>query len=119
MQTLRTTVAQFTQATLDDLRSHVHGEVLTPGDSRYEETRRGWNLAVDQHPALIIVAQQAEDVVAGVRFANKAGLGIGVQSTGHGVIRPADGNLLIAMGAVTPPGSPPVGALLRCTGVIA
>ena len=31
----------------------------------------------------------------------------------------AEGNLLIAIGAVTPPGSPPVGALLRCTGVIA
>lgn len=95
MQTLRTTVAQLTRASLDDLRAQVQGEVLTPGDARYEEARRAWNLSVEQHPALIVVALQAADVAAAVRFAGKAGLGVAVQSTGHGIMRPADGNLLI------------------------
>ena len=101
MQTLRTTVAQFTQASLSDLRSQIQGEVLTPGEARYEDARQAWNLAVDQHPALIVVALQPSDVVAAVQFAGKAGLGIGVQTTGHGVIRPADGNLLIITSRMT------------------
>ncbi len=95
MRTLRTTVSQLTQASLDDLRSHIQGDVLIPGDSRYEDARKTWNRALDQHPALIIVAHHAPDVVAAVRFASRAGLGISIQSTGHGVVRPADGNLLI------------------------
>lgn len=101
MQTLRTTVAQLTQASLDDLRAQVQGEVLTPGDSRYEEARKAWNLSINQHPALIVVALQPADIVAAVRFAGKAGLGIGVQSTGHGVVRPVDGNLLIITSRMT------------------
>lgn len=95
MRMLRTTVAQLTQASLDDLRLRIQGDVLTPGDARYEDARKTWNRALDQHPALIIVAQHASDVVAAVRFASKANLGISIQSTGHGVILPADGNLLI------------------------
>ncbi len=101
MHTLRTTVAQFTQGSLTELSSQIQGEVLTPGEARYEEARKAWNLSVNQHPALIVVAHQPSDVVAAVRFAGKAGLGIGVQSTGHGVIRPADGNLLIITSRMT------------------
>ncbi len=101
MQTLRTTVAQFTQASLTDLRSQIQGEVLTPGEAGYENARQAWNLALDQHPALIVVAHRPSDVVAAVRFAARAGLGIGVQSTGHGVVRPADGNLLIITSRMT------------------
>lgn len=77
------------------LKQHVSGSVLTPADADYETTRRGWNLAVDQHPALIVVAESAADVVAGVNFAREAGLGVGVQSTGHGVHQPADDHVLI------------------------
>ncbi len=101
METLRTTVAQLTQASLNELRSQVRGEVLTPGDSRYEEARKAWNLAVSQHPALIVVAHNASDVMVAVRFAEKAGLGIGVQSTGHGTVRSADGHLLIVTSRMT------------------
>jgi len=69
--------------------------VLTPDDAGYDAARMGWNVAVQQHPALIVVANSAADVAAAVRFASKQGLGVAVRSTGHGVIRPADDNLLI------------------------
>ncbi|HKD76848.1 MAG TPA: FAD-binding protein, partial [Ktedonobacterales bacterium] len=59
------------------------------------QVRRGWNRLIDQHPALILVAANSQDVVAGVRFAREAGLGMGVQGTGHGVQHPADDHLLI------------------------
>lgn len=79
----------------EQLQSQVSGLVLTPDSGDYEQARRGWNRTVDQHPALILVADDAQDVVAGVRFACDHGLGVGVQLTGHGVQHPADGQLLI------------------------
>jgi FAD/FMN-containing dehydrogenase len=78
-----------------ELQEGIAGSVLTPDDPGYEETRRGWNLSIDQHPALIVVAEYAQDVVATVRFAREAGLGVGIQSTGHGIQHPADNSLLI------------------------
>jgi FAD/FMN-containing dehydrogenase len=80
---------------LHQLSDQVSGKVLFPGDPDYDKTRRGWNLTVDQHPALILVAADVEDVIAGVRFANAQNLGVAVQITGHGVKFPADDNLLI------------------------
>jgi FAD/FMN-containing dehydrogenase len=77
------------------LQQRLVGRLLTPEDPDYEQTRRGWNLSIDQRPALILVAGHAQDVVAGVRFAQEAGLGVGVQLTGHGVQHPADDHLLI------------------------
>jgi FAD/FMN-containing dehydrogenase len=83
------------------LERNVSGSVLTPDDADYEATRRGWNLSIDQHPALILVAEDARDVAAGVRFARDEGLGVGVQLTGHGVQHPADSSLLIVTARMT------------------
>lgn len=77
------------------LQKQVAGTILTPNDPAYEQARRGWNLTIEQHPALILVAAHAQDVVAGVRFANEQGLAIGIKSTGHGIHYPADDSLLI------------------------
>lgn len=84
-----------TIASADQLRNQIAGIVLTPNDPDYEQKRRAWDLTLEQHPALILIPQNAEDVAAGVRFARDAGLGIAIQSTGHGTLYPADDNLLI------------------------
>ena len=80
---------------LEQLEEEVCGAVWLPGDPGYDAARRTWNLTVDQHPAVIVVAERADDVAAAVRYANQVGLGIAVQSTGHGVLRAADDALLI------------------------
>ena len=41
-------------ATIEQLRSAVGGEVITPEDAAYEEARRVWNGMIDRHPALIV-----------------------------------------------------------------
>jgi hypothetical protein len=76
-------------------RKEIAGRVLLPGDSDYDQARQGWNRSIEQHPALILVAQSAQDVVAGVRFAGEHGLSVGVKSTGHGIQYPADNHLLV------------------------
>jgi FAD/FMN-containing dehydrogenase len=77
------------------LAARLPGKVYLPSDSQYEEARQAWNLTVDQRPEVIVYVESLEDVVEAVSFARQNGLGIAVQSTGHGVIRAADGAMLI------------------------
>ena len=69
---------------VDQLKAAFVGSVITPADADYDKVRRGYNLSIDHHPALVLVPQSAQDVVAGVRFARDNGLGIAILSTGHG-----------------------------------
>jgi hypothetical protein len=82
------------------LQAHIQGKVITPDDPQYGDARKAWNLRVDQRPAAIVVAENAADVVAAVGFAGREDLGVAVQSTGHGIVRPADGSLLIITSAM-------------------
>jgi FAD/FMN-containing dehydrogenase len=43
----------------------------------------------------MLIAHNAADIAAGIRFAHASGLSIAVQSTGHGMLYPADDSLLI------------------------
>ena len=80
---------------VEDLRAHLHGSLLRPGEEGYEEGSAAWNLNARQSPAVVVLAEDAEDVLLAVRFAGDAGLGVGVMATGHGVGTPADGGVLI------------------------
>ncbi|MCC7446051.1 MAG: FAD-binding oxidoreductase [Anaerolineae bacterium] len=75
--------------------------MLVPGDTGYDAARRAWNLTVDQHPALIVVAGNTSDIVEAVRFARQNGLSVAIMSTGHGIVLPADNSLLIVTSRMT------------------
>ncbi len=59
------------------------GTVVTPDDQSWDEARQAWNLAVDQRPAAVAVAQSADDVAAVVTSARQHGLRVAAQGTGH------------------------------------
>ena len=80
----------ITEEAIKTLRLQVQGAVFVPGDEGYDDAGRAWNLSVQQHPAVIVAVRTATDVAAAVGFARQQGLGVSVQSTGHGVVRPAD-----------------------------
>jgi FAD/FMN-containing dehydrogenase len=82
-------------STLQTLRAGLRGTAHAPGEEGYEEASRAWNLAAHQRPALVVVAGGAADVMAAVRFAREAGMGVGVMATGHGVGAACDGGVLI------------------------
>ena len=86
--------------TRQTLANRLRGTVTAPGDPGYDAARAAWNLAVDQHPAIVVAAADEADVATAVRFAGEHGLGVAVQATGHGVARPADGALLLSTGAM-------------------
>jgi FAD/FMN-containing dehydrogenase len=80
---------------LEELRAGLRGTAYTPGDEGYDGARSAWNLAADQRPALVVMAEDAADVVAAVRLARKRGLGVGVMATGHGVASLPHGGILV------------------------
>ncbi|HEX3962385.1 MAG TPA: FAD-binding protein [Trebonia sp.] len=68
----------------DDLRRALTGPVLVPGEDGFEQGRRPWNLAIDQQVRAVVVAVDAHDVSALVRYARRNGLTITAQPSGHG-----------------------------------
>ncbi len=82
-------------STLETLRAGLRGSAHAPGEEGYDEASRAWNLAAHQQPALVVVAGGAADVMAAVRFAREAGMGVGVMATGHGVGAACDGGVLV------------------------
>ncbi len=74
------------EATIQELRESVRGEVLTPADDRYAEACRVWNGAHDSHyPALVVRCTGAADVISAVGFARSNDLTIAVRGGGHSV----------------------------------
>lgn len=58
---------------LEELRTQLRGDVYVPGDEGYDGARAAWNLNAHQHPALVVVAEGATDVLAAVRLAREQG----------------------------------------------
>ncbi len=58
--------------------------VLLPNAPDWDDARQAWNLAVDQHPAAIVRAESAGEIVGAVDYARQNGLRVAVQGTGHG-----------------------------------
>jgi FAD/FMN-containing dehydrogenase len=68
---------------VDRLRAQVAGDVVAPGDADYPAARLAWNLTATQQPALVVVPDRPDDVLAAVRFAVENGLRVAAQGTGH------------------------------------
>lgn len=91
---------------LEPLRRAIAGDVVTAADDGWDEARQAWNLAADQHPALVVLAGELRDVTTTVRFAAANGLRVAAQSTGHGATALGDltGTILLRttrLGGVT------------------
>ncbi len=74
------------EATIQELREAVRGEIVTPGDPGYTEACRIWNGAHDgRRPAVVARCASAADVIAAVGFARSNDLTIAVRGGGHSV----------------------------------
>ena len=90
-----TTTDRITSEDLKRLRFRLRGAAVPPGEDGYDAARSAWNLNAEHRPALVVLAQSAEDVRCAVEFAGSMGLGVGVLATGHGTGIPCDGGVLI------------------------
>jgi len=84
-----------TPASSAALRDAVDGPVFLPGDDAYDEVRLPWQRKFDPRPVLVAEPTGTEGVRSVVGAAREHDLPFGVQGTGHGSVRPADGGVLL------------------------
>jgi FAD/FMN-containing dehydrogenase len=74
------------EATVQELREAVRGEILTPAEDGFAEASQIWNgMHADRRPALIVRCTGSADVIAGVGFARSKDLTVAVRGGGHSV----------------------------------
>lgn len=72
-------------AALTHLRTTLTGDVITPGDPRYDEARTLYNAMIDRRPAAIAQCETADDIAATVCLAQETGVELAVRGGGHSV----------------------------------
>jgi len=75
----------MTDVVARDLRALTRGQVLEPVDDGYEPARAAFNALATGRPAYVFRPTDVADIVAAVRWAVDADLGIGVRGGGHSV----------------------------------
>lgn len=68
---------------IESLRSTLSGSIIGPEDEGYDKARTVVTGMVDKHPALIVRADNDDDVVRVIAFAREQGLELAVRSGGH------------------------------------
>jgi FAD/FMN-containing dehydrogenase len=81
----------------DALRGQLRGQLCYPGEQGYEQARTIWNAMIDRHPAAIVRAAGAADVMRAVQLAREHHLVLAVRGGGHNIAGNAvcDGGLMI------------------------
>jgi hypothetical protein len=84
-------------AGFSDLKPRLRGELLQPGDERYEAARKVYNAMIDRRPGAIARCADVADVIACVNFARENGTLLAIRGGGHngGGLGTCDGGLVI------------------------
>ncbi|MFZ1974420.1 MAG: FAD-binding oxidoreductase [Candidatus Acidiferrales bacterium] len=64
-------------------RSTLLGELIAPGDPKYEEARQVYNAMINRRPRLIARCADVADVLAAVNFGREQKLAVAVRGGGH------------------------------------
>lgn len=85
------------EATIQEFKVGLHGELIRPGDEGYEAGRKIWNGMINKHPALIARCTGVADVINAVNFARANKILVAVRGGGHNVAGNAvsDGGIVI------------------------
>ncbi len=84
----------------DAIPPRLAGKVRTPRDVGYDEVRSTY--VVEGHPGLVVLAEDADDVVAAVRFAATQDVPLAIRSGGYGVSRTStnDGGIVLDLSGI-------------------
>src|SRR5262245_16143609 len=82
----QTTTAVLGEATVQELRETLRGEIVTPDDDGYLEASRAWNGDhYDKHPSIVVRSRGTADVIAAVGFARSNDVPVAVPGGGHSI----------------------------------
>jgi len=87
----------LTPQLLETLRGKLRGALCLPGEPGYEQARTIWNAMIDRHPAAVVRAAGAVDVIQTVNVARENNLLLAVRGGGHNIAGNAvcDGGLML------------------------
>jgi hypothetical protein len=74
------------QKNLQNLQARLRGELISPGDTDYNQARRVWNGRIDKYPALIVRCADLTDILNTIRFARDEHMPVAVRSGGHSMV---------------------------------
>jgi FAD/FMN-containing dehydrogenase len=85
------------EATVEQFKADLRGELIQPGDPDYDEARKVYNGMIDKRPLMIARCSDAADVISCVNFARENEVLLAVRGGGLGV---ADDGLVIDLSAM-------------------
>src|SRR3989304_501951 len=65
------------------LKTQIRGEVIIPGEERYDEARKVYNAMIDRRPSVIVRCTGVADVIAAGKAARALGVSVAVRGGGH------------------------------------
>jgi FAD/FMN-containing dehydrogenase len=71
------------RADITEFRNQLRGELIEPGDERYDLERKVYNAMIDRKPRMIVRCSDVADVIASVRFAHKQKIQVSIRGGGH------------------------------------
>ncbi|HEX5974334.1 MAG TPA: FAD-binding protein, partial [Rubrobacteraceae bacterium] len=71
------------EATVEEFRVSLRGELIQPGDEDYDEARKVYNAMIEKHPRMIARCSDVADVIAAVNFARENEVLLAVRGGGH------------------------------------
>ncbi len=82
------------------LMGELRGELVLPGNDKYEAARKVYNAMIDRRPYAVVRCTGVADVIASVKAARSMGLNIAVRCGGHSTpgFGTADGALVLDLG---------------------
>ena len=72
----------ISESALQEFRTRLRGQLVSPKDADYDDARRIHNAMIDRRPAVIVRCAGVADVVAAVNFARQSRLVVAVRGAG-------------------------------------
>ncbi len=66
-----------------EFKDQLRGELIEPGDARYEEERKVYNAMISRRPRLIAKCVDVADVMTAIHFGRRHGLQVSIRGGGH------------------------------------
>ena len=74
---------QLAEQAVSAFGAQLRGELIQPGDARYEDARKLYNAMIDKRPALIAGCKDVADVIHAVNFGRDNQLTVAIRGGGH------------------------------------
>ncbi len=71
------------KASVQEFKTQLRGELIEPGDAKYETARKVYNAMIDKRPRLIARCADVADVISAVNFGRQNGMLVSIRGGGH------------------------------------